>query len=631
MRLLLLSSISLLLFLSLISCSDSSSNRTASRQNNATPNVEPDSTFNYEPVKEIAANTDLKNKHLLDLLPLLPQKAGKDKPLLNQVKIQKICFNDANLKNLKRVKYTVGLLGTDVATDFKIYYTANEDSYYIGDIQLEDDLKYMLVFSPGKSSPLFYVDYITSPQITNSTPSPNATATNSENEISAPIYGPLVLNHDSVSDINYNLQTLAKPRCGKKEGPEPTANYVDTEVTFYSATYQGELPRKDGATNLICINALQAIHSSFAHLQKKQSRPLKLTPIANKLNSIQGNIFRLACNKGSYLVPTSVEQNKIFYTGHSLYLAKLTLTVDKKSKDEDLYFNPKLKTSDSLLDFPTHNAIALAPYISEVSSSSDPNLKDVVAYIPVDHMIDCNQLYEQAGSVYSNNPQKRPLSTQIFEKFDVGSKNIKYELALSESDEVSRVDNDKCQGETPKTSPLIISFNPGKVVAVSDTPVLYDFDQDGKKEEILGWPKFDKNHVVGLVVHKMGKKFQLLGNATQLKNQKGFADGHEALAILDHNRDGVINKKDHVLDNYLFIWIDQNNDAVLDKKELHTFRQLQVKAIDVKNIIASPQAVSHTKLAYIDTANNIISNRRAKPAIIYDLWFTVSNTIDHKN
>ncbi len=160
------------------------------------------------------------------------------------------------------------------------------------------------------------------------------------------------------------------------------------------------------------------------------------------------------------------------------------------------------------------------------------------------------------------------------------------------------------------------------MVTLLDTPVQFDYDLDGQPETILGWPKFSPDNRVGLIIYKSGEKFQLLGNTSKLHGQSGFTDGHDALSILDQNKDGILNSGDKIFDKSLFIWFDKNNNARLDKDELTTFQKMHVKSINVKNIVSLNKAVSHPQLAYIDSANTVKSTKKNSSAIIYDLWFT---------
>jgi hypothetical protein len=608
-------------FLFLSSCSDSSGNRSDRSTTNSNPPTEPEESFSYEPLQQLSVSSVHKNSHTIDMLPILPQSAAQYKPEMGQLKFQKICQGASTISSLKRVKFQVGSIGTDINTDFKIYYADNMEAYYVGDVQIDIDHKYMIVFAPGKSVPLFYVKYQDNyPQILGGQ-NTNGLITTDEQTISAPTFSAQVLTHENKLEKDYHLLTAGQPRCGRKSGPGPTANFIDTEITFYSASYQGELPRKEGTTQISCVNALQAIHSSLAHLQKKQSAPLKLMPVSNRLNAMQGNILRLACNRSSYIVPTSVTTDKIRYIGHSLYLAKLTMSVDKQTKNEDLYFNPKLHISDIALEYPTYDSIALSPYISEVSDSQDSSLKEIVAFIPFDHLIDCKKLYEQTGNVYQAHPEKRTLSTQIMQEFDSTTKSIQFEFSLGGTDEETVAE--KCKGDGGKTSPLIIQFGSPSEVAVLKKPVFFDYDQDGKKDTIFGWPKYNAKNPVGVILYKDKNSVQLLGNTTKLQGKMSFADGHDALAVLDINKDGKIDSTDKILDVYLFIWFDKNNNAQIEKNEIVTFNQMNIAGIDVANVFPLAQKVSHPKLAYIDTANKVLLKKNALPAVIYDLWFTV--------
>jgi len=599
---------------SLISCSDSPFNRLKALNNS---NVEPEqlnTTYNFDPMYQLNYSSVHKNSHIIDMLPILPLEANQYKPEMNQLKFQKICKNN-NSSNLKKVKFIHGKVRTDINTDTNIYYAENINFYYVGDVELDKNLKYMIVFSPEKPMPLIYVKYhngypeIIENENSNIQESYIPTSLNSE-----------ILTEEEIIEADYKLLTSNKPKCGKKENPEPTSLFTNKEITLYTGFYEGEISIQKNDGNISCVNALQAIHSSLAHLQKRQKKPLKVYPIANKLNAMQGNILRLACNNSSYIVPTSLNQENLEYIGHSVYLAKIIMSVDKNSNVEDLYFSPQVLVPDVELNYPTHKAIRLSSYVSEVTSSVDESLKEVTAYIPINHLIDCKKLYEQVGYNYHANPEKRPLSTQVMHEFDNSTKAIQLAFALGESDEDSAAE--KCKGDVPKTSPLIIQLNSEKPISVLNKVVNFDYNLDGKKESILGWPHYSLKNQIGFIIYKDKNHIQLIGNNSKFHKKNNFADGHEALSYFDNDKNGDIDSADKVLDRSLFIWFDKNNNGNVDPNELTTFKKYGITKINVSNIVNQFKDINHSHIAFIDTANKVESTFTKNPITIYDLWFT---------
>ncbi|PUE22823.1 hypothetical protein B9Z38_15035 [Limnohabitans sp. MMS-10A-160] len=133
---------------------------------------------------------------------------------------------------------------------------------------------------------------------------------------------------------------------------------------------------------------------------------------------------------------------------------------------------------------------------------------------------------------------------------------------------------------TVAATPLALDLNGDGVQTVSiDQGVQFDLLNTGAKQSV-GW--VDKHD--GLLVMdlngdgKINSGAELFGDRTKLADGSLAKDGWAALAGLDSNADGVIDAKDAAF-NALNVWVDANGDGVTDAGELHTLKDLGIKAI----------------------------------------------------
>jgi len=112
--------------------------------------------------------------------------------------------------------------------------------------------------------------------------------------------------------------------------------------------------------------------------------------------------------------------------------------------------------------------------------------------------------------------------------------------------------------------------------------VLFDFAVTGTPQRIA-WPRTGDN--AWLVLDRNGNGTidngrELFGNRTQLADGTLAPHGFDALAELDLNGDGVIDRNDAEFER-LALWRDTMRDGISERSELLTLRAAGVVAISV--------------------------------------------------
>ena len=138
---------------------------------------------------------------------------------------------------------------------------------------------------------------------------------------------------------------------------------------------------------------------------------------------------------------------------------------------------------------------------------------------------------------------------------------------------------DTCGG-----SPIVIDIA-GDGIALTGTSDGVDFDLNGNgTRDRLGWTRAGSDDA-WLALDRDGngtidRGAELFGDFTAQpasSNKNGFL----ALAEFDSNRDGVIDSSDPVFES-LRLWQDRNHNGVSELDELHTLRELNVKALELE-------------------------------------------------
>lgn len=162
--------------------------------------------------------------------------------------------------------------------------------------------------------------------------------------------------------------------------------------------------------------------------------------------------------------------------------------------------------------------------------------------------------------------------------------------------------------------PLVLDLNKDGVIGTvgenDKQGVMFDNDGDGIRTA-TGWLSGEDGFLVrdinndGMI--NSGK--EMFGDQTVLTNGTIAKHGFEALADLDTNSDGVINKDDTSFSE-LRVWQDTNIDGVTSQDELKTLEQIGVTELnlsfDSTNEIETSGGTIKEQGSYIDNEGNIL-------------------------
>jgi hypothetical protein len=168
--------------------------------------------------------------------------------------------------------------------------------------------------------------------------------------------------------------------------------------------------------------------------------------------------------------------------------------------------------------------------------------------------------------------------------------------------------NARQQSTSRYVDPIVLDLNGD---GIQTTPVSGYFNYDGT-EEATAWISGGD----GFVVRDLDKNGVISGGS-ELFGNFGFENGFEALAALDSNGDGAIDKNDAAFDE-LLVWIDDGN-AKTDAGELFTLFELGIASIGTD--YASSDYVDENGNAHAQTGSFTKSNGVEYAAI--DVWFVV--------
>lgn len=147
------------------------------------------------------------------------------------------------------------------------------------------------------------------------------------------------------------------------------------------------------------------------------------------------------------------------------------------------------------------------------------------------------------------------------------------------------------------TDPLVLDLNGDgvKLTNYSDSPVLFDADNDGGSLEQTGWVSSQD----GIVVHDLNADGKInnisetlseyyngVAGSNGVAGTKPFANGFAALKSLDSNSDNQFTSADAAWSS-LRVWQDANHDGKTDAGELKTFADLGITAINLNTVAQS--------------------------------------------
>jgi Ca2+-binding RTX toxin-like protein len=164
---------------------------------------------------------------------------------------------------------------------------------------------------------------------------------------------------------------------------------------------------------------------------------------------------------------------------------------------------------------------------------------------------------------------------------------------------INNLVKDKFHGSQRSSSPLIFDMD-GDGVEIqqlqADSKVRFDLDADGMRTQ-MAWANADDALLTwdrdgnGLIDNGQ----ELFGDHTLLANGKRATDGYAALADLDTNHDGRIDKLDqHFTD--LRLWQDANQDGISTADELHDLTFSGITQINLNKTAGSQTLADGTRL-----------------------------------
>ena len=176
-------------------------------------------------------------------------------------------------------------------------------------------------------------------------------------------------------------------------------------------------------------------------------------------------------------------------------------------------------------------------------------------------------------------------------------------------------------------SPLVIDLDGDGVETISSsTGVHFDLDNN-TFAETTGWVGKDD----GLLVldknnnDTIDNGSELFGNNTALKSGANAANGFAALADLDSNADGKIDKSDTAF-SQLKIWKDANSNGVTDAGELISLADASIQSISTSynsQTVTDSQGNAHSQTGSVTKTDG-------STAAVDDVWFKVdtARTVD---
>ncbi|MFS2035559.1 calcium-binding protein [Polaromonas sp. CT11-55] len=145
--------------------------------------------------------------------------------------------------------------------------------------------------------------------------------------------------------------------------------------------------------------------------------------------------------------------------------------------------------------------------------------------------------------------------------------------------------------------PLVIDLNGDGVQLTNytDSPVLFDVDNDGGSLEQTGWVSsqdgivvHDLNHdgKINSISETLSEYYNGVAGSNGMAGTKPFANGFAALSSLDSNHDNQFTNADATWSE-LRVWQDANHDGKTDASELKTFGDLGITAINLSTTAQS--------------------------------------------
>jgi hypothetical protein len=509
----------------------------------------------------------------------------------------------------------------------------------IGTIETPNGMKYMIAYQAGIANPLFYIDMATKPTLLAQDyerPFP-ASVMISNSVFDQGNFEKSQVGEEALREQAYHLNILASsgnpPKCGKPKDPPPSSpaptnnsfpTLVDQELKMFSAQLEttmsgSELIQKMQTENK-CVSALQVFGKNFQSFSKLTINPV-VTGSGVNSNNLEGRTLRNICSQNTVIALTSLSES-LKLNGLKSYVMKINTTVAADYPVDQVIIHPSMVflKEQNFETLPLRENLKVAPYVQEVVDYGD--YKSITAYVPLADLVDCGAVLAKGKELA---PQYPNISyAKSFELMGVFNTDLKYNFKYVNAEGES----DGCEGSGPIKSPLLISFDPKGEVSTQSDSIKFDVNGDGADENVAGWPT-KKSKTAFLVLKHKGKisgKF-LFGNATDLSNLGlgvSFADGHEALAQLDVNKDGVLDKNDKIgkrpVLSFLELWFDHNGNGKEDRGERKSIERLGRISVGLK-VLSTPEKVIKGA-GSITTFSEVSFGAKIKLPI-YDLWYKV--------
>lgn len=232
---------------------------------------------------------------------------------------------------------------------------------------------------------------------------------------------------------------------------------------------------------------------------------------------------------------------------------------------------------------------------------------------------DCTSQAKKDQWVNKGNDIYNSMSDEEKEKY---GKDWPYD-ATDETKQNAGENYDDSGNTPPPKDPLIIDLGRKGIELTSlDNGVYFDLDKNGFAEKTAwignedGFLALDRNGN-----DSIDNGGELFGDQVSMKDGSTSSSGFEALAELDENGDGVIDKQDSQFDN-LRVWIDANHDGKSDASELKTLSDLGIESINLE----------HTNKGETDSATGTIISESStvkfnddSTSEISEHWFKVNS------
>ena len=187
--------------------------------------------------------------------------------------------------------------------------------------------------------------------------------------------------------------------------------------------------------------------------------------------------------------------------------------------------------------------------------------------------------------------------------------------------------NDAGNAPPPK-DPLVIDLGKRGIELTSlDDGVHFDLDKNGFAEKTAwignedGFLALDRNGN-----GKIDNGGELFGDQVTLKDGSTSSEGFEALAELDDNGDGVIDKNDSEFVN-LRVWIDANHNGISETDEIKTLEELGITSISLDH---TSKSETDSSTGTIVSESAIVTFADGSTRGISEHWFKV-NSSDSKD